>query len=275
MLDLFENYQAHLDYFIAKGIEVSCPGFYDDERFVKLEQINPNLLNNYASFVNQMTFDNDYLAKAETIIKTTATLLNGELKTDGRQGACIDASMALSRILEKEGIWNYQVKGSLTIEFPQSTNLRKRFFWSVAHGNYNAAHSWIVAPPFKIVDLTVRQQPYKHGEKPFLPDVILKKETKVATLELEDIIEPGLLEALKKGLRNDKAKIMNAISPNLLPFTSRFRPEIFDERGLNFKYLPTGVIAPDLPFEKATSLKLNGLYGIEIYDQVIKPQLSH
>ncbi len=275
MLDKSKNYKNYLDYFTSEKIDISYPGFYDDEQFFKLEQKNPNLLESYAGFVDQKTFDNQYLDNAERIIKLTTALLYKQLQTDGRLGACIDASMVLSRILEKEGIWNYQVKGSLTITFPKQTLLKRKFFWSVDQGNYVAAHSWIIAPPFKIVDLTIRQQPYKQGEETFLPEVVLKKETKVSTLDLEDIVEPNILNILKIQYGNDKVKIMNAISSNLISFTNRFKPELFEEEGVIFKYSPTGIVAPDLPFELATSLKLNGLYGIEIYNKIVRPQLNN
>ncbi|MEA5405983.1 hypothetical protein VB776_23795 [Arcicella sp. DC2W] len=274
MLDKAENYQSHLDYFSSKKIDVTHPGFYDDEKFIKLEQTNPNLLDNYASFVSQKVFNKDYLSNAERVIKKTAELLFEQLHKDGRQGACTDASMAMSRILEKEGIWNYQVKGSLTITFPNQTNIKRKYFWSVDQGNYVAAHSWLIAPPYKIIDITVRQQAYKQGETQFLPNLILKKETKFSTLELEDIVEPNLLSLFYNQYGKNKTKIINAISPNLQSFSNLFKPEVVEENGVIFKYSSTGIVAPDLPFEQATSLKLNGLYGIDIYNKIIKPQLQ-
>lgn len=177
MLDKAESYQSHLDYFSSKEIDVSHPGFYDDEKFIKLEQTNPNLLDNYASFVSQKSFDKEYLTNAERVVKKAGELLFEQLYKDGRQGACIDISMAMSRILEKEGIGNYQVKGSLTITFAAETNIKRKYFWSVDKGNYVAAHSWLIAPPFKIMDITIRQQAYKQGEAKYLPNFIIKKES--------------------------------------------------------------------------------------------------
>lgn len=273
MLDKAENYQSHLDYFSSNQIDVSKPGFYDDKRFLKLEQNNPKLLDNYASFVSQKHFDKEYLSNAERIIKKTAELLFQQLEIDGRLGACIDTSMVMSRILEKEGIWNYQVKGSLTITFPTIVDIKRKYFWSVDQGNYVAAHSWLIAPPFRIIDITVQQQTYKQGERKYLPSFILKKETKFDKIELEDIVEPNFLFLFYQQYGKNEKKILNAISPNLLSFSNLFKPETFEENGVIFKYTPTGIVAPDLPFEQATSLKLNGLYGFDIYKKIIQPQL--
>jgi hypothetical protein len=274
MLDINASYQSHLGYFNSNKIDSSYPGFYDDRRFLELERQNPTLLSNYASFVSQIPFDKDYLGNTEKTIRNIATLLNQELQKDGRQGACIDVSMALGRMLEKEGIWNYQVKGSLVITFPPNTHIPKKYFWPVDQGNYVAAHAWVVAPPFKIVDITIRQQPYIQNEKNHLPEIILQKETAYSKLELDEIISPPLLPLFKTQYRNNKAQILNAISPDLTRFNLRFKPEIFENNGISYKYSGTGIMAPDKPFEKATSLQLNGRYGMAIYQDIIKPQLT-
>ena len=102
----------------------------------------------------------------------------------------------------------------------------------------------------------------------------LKKDTKLSTLELDDIVEPTILSFFHRQYGENKTKIVSAISPNLQSFSNHFKPETLEEDGVIFKYSPTGILAPDLPFEQATSLKLNGQYGIDIYKNIIKPQLQ-
>lgn len=274
MLDINASYQSHQDYFNSHKIDSSYPGFYDDRKFLQLEGQNPSLLSNYASFIDQKPFDKDYLGNAEKTVRKIATLLNQELQKDGRQGACIDVSMALGRMLEKEGIWNYQMKGSLVITFPHYTGIPKKHFWPVDQGNYIAAHAWVVAPPFRIADVAIRQQPYKQNEKNLLPEIILQKKTAYSMLVLDEIISPSLLPMFKTQYRNNKNQILNAISTDLIAFSQRFKPEIFEIAGINYKYSGTGITAPDGPFEKATSLQLNGRYGMAIYQDIIKPQLA-
>jgi hypothetical protein len=54
-------------------------------------------------------------------------------------------SIALSKIIEAEGYWNYIVKGSLSIDFPPEAKLKDRYFWSYDLGfKYAAAHAWLL-----------------------------------------------------------------------------------------------------------------------------------
>lgn len=273
MLALKENYEDNLDFFISQGIDVSYPGFYDDANFIKLENNNPDLLENYAKFVAYRPIDNDYLLKVDRIMKIVPGLLYEQLVSDGRMGACVDISMALSRILEREGIWNYQVKGSLTISFPTHSNIERKYFWSVHNDEYSAGHSWLVVPPYRIVDLTVQRQPYFEGEESLLPDFVLAKHSSWSELDLVDIIQPDLYATLKMLFNNRQTRIMEEIELDKKPFSSLYRPEEVQIGEINFKYSPIAVIAPDASFENSTSLRLNGLYGIDLYEQIIKPKL--
>ena len=60
---------------------------------------------------------------------------------EGRLGACIDLSMVLSRILDAEGIWNYVVKGSLTLTFPRSVQPGPIYFWPIDEGDFQAGQA--------------------------------------------------------------------------------------------------------------------------------------
>ena len=256
-------------YFHGYGINTDMPGFYDDPKFLELEKENPNLLNSYASLINQTIFDKKYLDEAEKKITGVASILNNELKKDGRQGACIDSSTVLSRILDKEGIWNYISKGSLTITFPPGSGVTKKYFWTIDTGEYAAAHAWVIAPPFKLVDISVRQQPYSGSEESYLPDIILQKEVMYSKVDLADIVAPQILAYLKSATGGNKQLMMASLGPNLAPFTSFFKPFSFTLNKVNYKYTPTGIAASDLPLEEITSLKLNGRYGIDIYQSQI------
>jgi hypothetical protein len=267
-MDYTENLQSQYKYFSEKGIDISKPGFYDDPIFLELERQNPSLLNNYASLIKQTIFDAEYLTRVEEKIIKLASVLYRELEKDGRQGACIDLSTVLSRMLDKEGIWNYVSKGSLTITFPAGSGLNKKFFWTIDSGEYTAAHAWITAPPFQIIDLAIKQQPYKYNEKSFLPDMILQKAVDDTELDLTDLVEPTILNYLKLKTRGNKDLMLINVGPNLKPFSEFFRPVTFTLNGVQLKYTPTGIAASDVPLEQISSLKLNGKFGIDIYNSI-------
>jgi hypothetical protein len=88
------------------GIGTAKPGFYDDPKFLAAEKNDPTLLEAYADFVESMDFEAAYLTSAERCIEYTARFLYERLVSDGRKGACIDASCVLSRFLERQGVWN-------------------------------------------------------------------------------------------------------------------------------------------------------------------------
>lgn len=269
--ETFENQQA---FFRKHLINTNNPGFYDDSNFLKLEQLNPAILNNYASFVKQRKYDENYVKMVEEKLPIICNILHEELLKEKRQGACIDMSMALSRILESEKIWNYAVKGSLTITFSKGSFIGTKYFWTIDQGEFAAAHAWLVVPPFNIVDLAIKEQPYKDQEKKYLPDTILQKQTKLSEVDLEDIIEPNILLDLKKIYRNNTVKIMSHISENMTQFSHFFVPEIFEKQDTKFKYTPVGIAAPDVLLEDLTGLKLNGMYPQQIYKELIKPKLK-
>jgi hypothetical protein len=133
--------------FRRRGIDTSTPGFYDHPAFVAAEQRDNTFLNRYARYVDVRQHPEDYIHRASVEIPVIAETLHGILVQDARQGACVDMSGVLSRTLDREGFWNYVVKGSLTITFPTHSGIGQRYFRTVDRGNFVAGHAWVVAPP--------------------------------------------------------------------------------------------------------------------------------
>ena len=104
--------------FRERGIDFANPGFYDGAAFQIGEREDPRFLEDYGEYVHVRPFDKEYLDRARAIILGLAEFLNAELVADGRTGACIDASGALMRMLEREGVWSCMVAGATTVSFP-------------------------------------------------------------------------------------------------------------------------------------------------------------
>ena len=142
---------------------MDAPGFYDDPAFLAAEQADPTFLNRYARFAQQRPRDEEYEARVRRVVPQIAGILHRELEAEGRLGACVDMSMVLSRILDAEHIWNYEVKGSLTLTFPRSVRRNPIYFWPIDTGETRDGQVWVSAPPYDVVDVTIRQQPYPNS----------------------------------------------------------------------------------------------------------------
>lgn len=268
--ELLERIEAD---FYSKGIPVDQPGFYDHPNFIEVERQNPEYLNNYARYVQLRFYSSEYLEKAEREIPIIAHELHMELLRDGRQGACVDMSGVLSKILEREGYWNFVVKGSLTITFPKSTGIGKRYFWSVDKGEFVAGHAWVFAPPFQIVDLTLKQQQHKQDESKWLPEVAISKSSSQVEPAVEDIISPEVRGYLRSNGIPEKNQL-EAVNPTMVQFLDTFPTYQTVVNDTSLKYVPVAVGAPDCPLEEMVGISLKGMSAMEMYTELVLPKLS-
>lgn len=259
--------------FTSYGIPIDSPGFYDHEAFLEIETANPDYLSNYARLVSQRNYDTEYLRRARTEIPAIASALHGELLRDGRQGACVDTSGVLSKVLEQEGYWNYVVKGSLTMDFPASSGIGRRFFWTIDEGDFAAAHAWVYAPPFTVVDVTIRQQGYTPEEYALLPEMVLAEKPDLDRGTIEDVIAPDI-RGLLHLQRIPPAMFFHAINPVLVRFLNAFPACSIIAGETLLKYVPTAVSAPDCSLEGMIGLSGQGRDGLAIYKDVILPALE-
>lgn len=253
------------------NIDFKNPGFYDSQEFLFQEQKDHSFLEKYAEYVNVKEYSSTYLERANREILFIAQKLHQELVKDGRLGACVDLSMVLSRILEREGFWNYTTKGSLTIKFPKVSGLENKYFWTVDTGEHSAGHSWVVAPPFTVVDLTLRQQPYNKNEDKFISNYICSKQKTETSIDEIDVISPTILmDAERQGLKGNKLKFVGA---NFINLSERFPARKIEKDNNLYKYVTVAIGASEDPLETITTLKLSNRIGIEIYNDLILPEL--
>lgn len=260
-------------------LDTSRPGFYDDPSFLAAERSDPTLLEAYAAFVEKRRVDARYADYARARVRETSTFLLRELKADGRKGACVDLSQALSRFLERQGVWNYIVSGAVTISFPSSSGLPDKHFWPIGNGpsvpGAVAAHAWVRVPPFAVVDLTLSMQPYTRGEERFLPDAIIAENPPTGSADLSDLLDPEARTDLRHHLgrtpRLDDVRLINA---GLLDRIRAFGVWDIVNDGTGVRYVCCAVTAPDGPMETATSLCLRGRYMMDLwreYESATRP----
>lgn len=258
--------------FQSLNIDYSSPGFYDDPQFVEMENQNPNFLHSYADYIETLSFSKEYLRGAREGVQSIASYLHSELVVDGRRGACLDVSGVMSRFLEQQGIWNYIVKGSVTIDFVGRLAVPTQYLWHFV-GPTNpakAGHAWVCAPPFKVLDLTVFLQKYRRAEdataqeeaRGFVAIETANKEP--VEFSVSEIVEPEFVAAFGRLPTLDELKNFDSsfklASEKLLPFN-------VDTELAALKYIPCGVTAPDLPLQEMKNLRLSGKYPIDLFDE--------
>lgn len=272
MSHFYESIQQVITDFKNNNIDSSTIGFYDDPNFLKIEQKKPEYLNNYARYVQDKEYSEEYLNKTRQVIPIIAEKLQKELIRDGRQGACIDLSMLLSKILEKEGIWNYIVKGSLTISFPEKSGIEKQFFWAIDQGDFAAGHSWVVAPPFKVIDLAIKQQGSNFNQLEYIPELIISESIETEIAQVEDIVSPLVRQYFQSQGVNSK-DILPIVNPILKKVLSTFKPVNVEFKNTTFKYITVAIAAPDCPLEEMVGISSEGMSAIKIYKDLVKPYL--
>lgn len=259
------TYEDLAEDFRCRGISFDLPGFCDDPSFFEVERDNPHYLNHYAAFIAKRPYDPNYLARAKVIIDNAVSLLHAELVEHGRLGACVDISEILFRILEQEKIWSCCIKGSLTITFPRKAGISTRYFWSVDHGNFVAGHAWLRAPPYTVVDISVRQQPYQGNQAKYIPDRILTTNTRPVIVDVEDIVSPSArMELLAYGVPPHQH--LREVAPLI--------PDIFDSfpavavsglKGSSLKYSPVAIHVPEDKLPYMENMMFRGLTPWQLY----------
>lgn len=269
-----KTYKEISDDFVQRGIPVDAPNFYDHPNFIAAERLNPEYLNNYAFYVASRPYSKEYLRQAEVIITKAAELLYEHLKKNGRQGACVDITGILARILEKHGVWCASIKGSCTIEFPPSSSEETTHFWSVDHGEFTAGHSWLFAPPFNIVDITVGEQAYSGKKKKFVPRLVLEKGGTDSTAEIEDIISPAATVQLQmQGVPRNR--LFEYAATQMQEVQEYFSVKVVESNeGAKLKFCPVAIHASDEPLENMRNMSFKGKTPFKLYKKYFEKSIG-
>lgn len=155
------NTQLELEaWFAGKGIDYSRPGLHDSPEFLHAEHGDSRALERLARYVESRHYSADELQDAQRKISAAAAAVFEAVERDGLPGRSIVASGALSRILDKLGVWNYVAKANVAVRFPTDASLETHIFHAIDMGRFEPQHTIVVAPPFNVIDLAIRHQAY-------------------------------------------------------------------------------------------------------------------
>lgn len=259
-------------YFEKLGIDCTKPGFCDDPAFLALEQKNPRILERYAHLIETQTYSEEYLSDAERKIQAVADAMETALEADGNQSLCIQASGTIGRMLDHLGLWNYQAKSTLTINFATRHGIRPVYFWALDEGQFLSPHSIVVAPPFGVIDVSFRHQPYsKDVKRELLPRMVLSKDFQKTKYTADDLAIPELRLALKahgipfmQFLMSQRPQMVEVMDS--LPTRTMKREDV----SLKYVVIAVGGMEETLP---GLTWKFAGRTPMQIFEQEVESKL--
>jgi hypothetical protein len=254
-------------------IDFGSAGFCDSTEFLMQEQRDPRYLELYARYVESRNYDAGYLAEARRKIAVVTEAVRASVEIDGRLGACVDASGIIGRMLDRLGVWNYVAKATLTIEFPRALALSSSYFWAIDHGEFTAPHAIVVAPPYYIVDATVRYQAYDARRASLIPNMVLADHFVPDRWRPEDIANPELINALKQ----HRVKFSDFIArefPGMGELLSQLPSRKFVLDGTSLRYAIVAIGGAIEPLDKITGYKPSGRAAQAIFDDDVLPMLA-
>ena len=265
------SYDASLEAIVGtwkrSGLSIDKPGFYDHPLFIRAEQAQPGYINTYARYVRDQAYSEAYLNRSEAVIQAAAAALSREVQADGRSNLCVTASKVLSKILEREKVWNYIVVGAFSVSIRIDGRWHTHSFYPFDVRPVDAAHAWVVAPPFHIIDLTLRQQRYPGPAAAYLPGRLLTTYTFGGDIAAREVCAPALLMGLRlKGFTDDD--VLDQAFASFKHFSTIFPPEVVQEASATLKYIPTRVITPEGDLDQLRTLSINGASPEVIYQRL-------
>lgn len=262
--------------FKKRGIDFGTPGFCDQPEFIRAESENHRFLEAYAQYIEAKEYSLEYLNEARQKITVAAEAVRSSIAADGRLGACVDATGMLGRMLDRLGIWNYVAKSCLTIAYPENAGLPETYFYGVDHRAFVAPHAIVVAPPFYVVDVTAKYQPFQNlSQATYLPEIVLLDTFVRSPWDNADLAAPEVaLQAQLSGIKLDTYLRMQhgnmfEVIAELPP--RQLEPWSSDAPRLRYIIVAVGGVVEQL--EGIVGYKPCGRTALEIFTEDVLPKL--
>lgn len=263
------------EWFVHRDIDPSRPGLHDSAAFLWAERQAPNALNMVARLVEARTYSAEYLLAAEKKVQVAADAVCSRVARDGRPGLCVVASGILSRILDELGVWNYTAKSNLAIYFPQAVSREPRYFYSFDVEHFTAPHAIVVAPPFAVVDVTVKYQAYDDiAMAHALPAMVMTKEFRPYHLSPAELISPEVRAVLNmQGMSIER--FLARDRPDMLELMKHLpaREITFGESRLGYGLVAVGGYQEPLRDLHGQNCSIDSMTPIKIYERDVLPRL--
>jgi len=132
-----------------------------------------------------------------------------------------------------------------------------------------------VAPPFEIVDIALKTQPYDRGEAGFVPDLLCLEDAKRITAGPEDYCSGRVLRAALRRYDPLPPDIHVRLRPELARPVASFPSYEVRWGATTLRYAGGGITISDAPdLDSITSRVWNGRLAGNLYREVVLPVLS-
>lgn len=261
------------------GVDTSQFGFYDQPAFLSLERRNPKVLDNYAKWVISRPRTAEYDEHVRAVVPKVAGLIEKRLERENAVAACLNvATMAVS-MLNRLGVWSVAVRGALTVDVPSKPSLGVRYFPHMDlldNPDNITGHGWLVAPPFMIVDATVKHQKWVGLPAEFarlLPSVVLAEDTRPARPKWIDLIGDAVIRVNRIPARDRNDRLPYLMNPDLAVFERDFPGVEIASGDVRLRYFASANTVSDGPLEgmQWVSPERPNLKPIHIWDEDIRP----
>jgi hypothetical protein len=238
------------------------------------EKRDPTILEQYAQWVALRPRDAAYDAHVHAIVPRLTTLLAQTLRADGMLGGCVAAAGMMTRMLDRLGVWSFGVHGCLTLEVG-SQELWRGFaiFDDIDFSGGVQGHSWVVAPPYGIVDPSLILQRLDDDPiQPFVPATLLcSTEFRIVTPDVTDLVAARI--GAKYALRDGRVdpQLHHRLDPRLRQFGQIFPAMEVMSGELLLRYVPTAIRQTDVPLELINAEGKIGRPAIETWRETIAP----
>lgn len=266
--------QEHLErLFDAEGIDYSSPAFHDSPAFVAAEQRNPAFVANYARYVEARTYSAAALVDAQRKASIAARAVGEAVRSDGRKGKCVVAAGVLSRMLDELGIWNYVAKATLTVTFPSTVSREARYFYVLDRGGFVAAHAFVVAPPFVVIDPSLKFQHWDLASmERALPALVLQEGFTPYEWQDEDLASAEVRAALRG---QPVLGLLQSRHRQMLELMSQLPGRLARYPGGELRYVVTGVAGYQEPLSELTgNASLAGVTPLQLFQTRVLPELG-
>jgi hypothetical protein len=258
------------------GINTEEFGFYDQHAFTSRERINPEYLDNYTNWVAYRPRTPEYEAHVRSIVPKLAELITSAFEQDNWQGSCVAASIMISRMLDKLGVWSVAIHGSTSLKVKDKNIWRA--LQIVDHPDFENAtlgHSWIFAPPFQVIDSTISLQRWDSDEmKPFIPRFILAEQGRRIEPSVDDVVSAEIQRSYTATTGYIDKNLHHRLEPKIRPMGKIIPSLELQIGGLTARYIPVTGRVSDTPLEEINSAGKIGRTGKEIWEDIIRPAFN-